>query len=480
MVHLGVDLLNVTSLKSLICFLDLFLHSSKILHNTPCADDISFDRSISFPIFSGLFTTLKMEGAKDDAECSYEQDLCKRFVEQARLNGDHVHYGRALAMEAETLGRLGNFEQALEVVERIKPIYNIETQHEKICKAYGSDRVAQAFSHSVNFNSALGRTQAALDACNYIVDEIIPKSDPKNVHNSMCLLYSVFITLKENGLSQRAHEIFQRRIVAPFEEYFGQGGSTFSKPLFKPMLVMLELQVMNDIDAEKIEEYTAWALDEENFEKKMAALELAWAGFSASPIALHSEICFDLGKRHNGTERRNCLIQKAITLMEQSYANTSHKNAYSNRYAEMKLKVMRSFARDIALQQVYTSDDIYSAMTSQEWDDVGHSESLLVAATDDRKTMNSRAAALLEHHLDRLLKNRNPDAKVSEITKNQLTSFVDDVSQSYNDAEFHSYSHALHVTTSMNSLLSFAPIDDPLNVFSLVFSALLHDAGHTG
>jgi len=119
-------------------------------------------------------------------------------------------------------------------------------------------------------------------------------------------------------------------------------------------------------------------------------------------------------------------------------------------------------------------------MTSQEWSNLGHAESVLVAATDDRKKMNARAAALLEHHLGRLLKSRDPDAKVSDTTKIQLNKFVAAVSQSYNDAEFHSYSHALHVTTSMNTLLSFSLIEDPLNIFSLAFSALLHDAGHTG
>ena len=128
-----------------------------------------------------------MGAIEQDKECSYEKELCKKFVEQARLNGDPVHYGRALAMEAETLGRLGNFEQALEVVERIKSIYNIETQHAAICKAYASDRVAQSFSHSVNFNNYLGRTQAALETCSYVVEEIIPKSDPKNVHNAFCI-----------------------------------------------------------------------------------------------------------------------------------------------------------------------------------------------------------------------------------------------------------------------------------------------------
>ena len=66
-----------------------------------------------------------MGAIKDDAEFSFEKSMCKSFVEQARLNGDPVHYGRALAMEAEMLGRLGNFEDALEIVERIKPIYDI-------------------------------------------------------------------------------------------------------------------------------------------------------------------------------------------------------------------------------------------------------------------------------------------------------------------------------------------------------------------
>jgi hypothetical protein len=94
--------------------------------------------------------------------------------------------------------------------------------------------------------------------------------------------------------------------------------------------------------------------------------------------------------------------------------------------------------------------------------------------------MNLRAAALLEHHLDRVIKKRDPNAGISLSTRIQLNKFVAAVSLSYNDAKFHSYSHAIHVTTSMNALLSFALTDDPHSSLSLVFSALLHDAGHTG
>ena len=144
-------------------------------------------------------------------------------------------------------------------------------------------------------------------------------------------------------------------------------------------------------------------------------------------------------------------------------------------YAKKKLQIMKTYS-----EKMYSACELYSAITSQEWRNLGHAESELVAATDDRKIMNVRAAKLLEHHLDRLLKSRNPDAKVTEATKAQLVKFIDILSQSYKGAKFHSYSHVLHVTTSMNKLISFTEIADPMNSFTLVFSALFHDAGHTG
>lgn len=148
-----------------------------------------------------------------------------------------------------------------------------------------------------------------------------------------------------------------------------------------------------------------------------------------------------------------------------------------NNFDGVSLKVSET---EEAPQELHTTDEIYSAMTSQDWSNLGHAESTLVAATDDRRKMNVRAAALLEHHLDRVLKDRDPKAKVSLSIKVQLNKFVDEVSMTYNGAKFHSLSHAVHVMTSMNKLLSAVLTENSLNNFSLVFSALLHDAGHTG
>jgi hypothetical protein len=133
---------------------------------------------------------------------------------------------------------------------------------------------------------------------------------------------------------------------------------------------------------------------------------------------------------------------------------------------------------------LFTFEEVYGALTAQDWAVLGRAESRVVEATEDREVMTSRFAALLEHHLLRVLKERNPEASLSLSEKVQLNKFVRDVVDTYNEPNFHRLSHAMHVTTSMNKLLSIAEIDgkatSPLDSFSLLFSAFLHDAGHTG
>lgn len=322
----------------------------QILHYAPCASNSEFDNSITFPIFSGLFLVLKMGVIEQDEESSYEIGLCKQFVEQTRLNNDPVHYGRAVAMQGETLARLGKFEEALETLEVIKSIYDIESQHAAICKAYGSDRVGQAFSHSINWNHALGRIDAALATCKYIVDEIVPKSDPKNVHNTMCLLYTVFVTMKENGMALEARDIFNTRLVEPFEKFFGSQGTTFSKPMWKPMLMLLDLQGNQDKRIDNMNEYLSWALDEENYILKPALLEGAWGNFSATPTALLAEIPYFLSRRDECIEHRSCLLQRAITQMTISLTNAknNHMILFAQMYAQQKLDTMKAIEKEWA------------------------------------------------------------------------------------------------------------------------------------
>ncbi len=312
----------------------------QILDSAPSASNEDFDRSISFPIFSGLFVVLKMGIIDKEDSCNFEKEICERFVEQARLHNDPVHYGRALAMQGETLARLGLFEEALETLEVIKSIYDIETQHAAICKAYGSDRVGQAFAHSVNWNQALGRTDAALATCKYIVEEIVPKSDPRNVHNTMCLLYSVIIAMKDHDLALEARHVILARVVTPFEEHFGSGGGTPTKELWGPILMLLDLQGNADKEVKRIDEYLGWVLENKNLVIKPAILESAFGAFGITPTAILGEICFSLGGRRECSEYKDTLYSTAEIFMEKAISN-SEQIPFANMYAKRKLKEIR-------------------------------------------------------------------------------------------------------------------------------------------
>jgi hypothetical protein len=92
-----------------------------------------------------------------------------------------------------------------------------------------------------------------------------------------------------------------------------------------------------------------------------------------------------------------------------------------------------------------------------------------------------RLAAILEHHLQIVLDERKTGSVLSLNTKVQLTKFVTSVAESYGNPSFHRLSHALHVVTSMNKVLSMSSTkSDALDDFTLIFAAFVHDAGHTG
>jgi len=177
-------------------------------------------------------------------------------------------------------------------------------------------------------------------------------------------------------------------------------------------------------------------------------------------------------------EDKNSCIQNNIPLELDlvSHEDVSHSTEDTPSTPIIESAVPEADYLDI----MYSSNEIHAAMTAQPWDKLGLPTSVLVAATDCREIHIIRASALLEYHLDRVLKHRDTNAKMSEEVKIQCRKLVQEVAKQYNGAKFHSLSHAMHVVTSMNKLLSHVVNDDPLNSFSLVFACLLHDAGHTG
>jgi hypothetical protein len=306
--------------------------SSKVLKEAGASIELK-DRSIGFPIFSGLYMAIRFGHVTQDEECMYEQNLVAKFVEETEVNGDLIHFARALAMQGEMYSRLGHFEKALSAHRRLAEVYVAEDHHILMSEAYGSDRAAQSFSASAVWLVIMGRTDEALQTCRFVIDELMPKMDIRNVHNATVMLYPVIFIMKDNGLDLaiEARSLFQQYFGTPFHAYFGDGGRTFFLPVFKPIMMCFDLFIKRDEDVPEFEEYLVWAMQEENL-RLGRVINNVCAGYGRMADAICAEICFLLAKRldKDRLDVKEKLIQCALTLLKETRALVTTESARSS------------------------------------------------------------------------------------------------------------------------------------------------------
>lgn len=191
----------------------------RILEDSPVAEEMK-DKSIVFPIFSGLFVAVKLGMIKQGPDLSFEKSLAARFVKETKSHGDPVHYLRALAMEAEIHGRLGEFELAFNAKREMERIYDPDEHSRAISEIYGSDRTAQAIGLSSLWYYQTGRIKDALHNCDRIISFVLPRMDLHNVHNSFLIIIPSLWVMKENGFGHEAGMNFEKYVTEPFHHYF--------------------------------------------------------------------------------------------------------------------------------------------------------------------------------------------------------------------------------------------------------------------
>jgi len=318
LISLGKVLANIVKGKK---SAEMYDAAIEIIQSAPASRDLK-DRTFIFPCFSGLFVSLKFGDIKDDENCTYEKDLVKKFVTQAELNGDPIHYTRALAMQGETYGRLGEYDKAFAVQRKLESMYDPDKHHCSVCKAYGSDRSAQSFSHSTRWKMAVGDPCGALETCRYIIEVLMPKMEERNVHNSCVMLWPVLWVMKDMGLALEARDHFDTFVVQAFNKHFGEGGSTWALPAYKPTLMLLHLAGHQDdehvLDQDKFAEYTAWAVDLKNMEFS-SGINGGMAAFSRDLDSIAAEICLLLAKQTKSDDAvKQTLIHNGLALAERS------------------------------------------------------------------------------------------------------------------------------------------------------------------
>lgn len=297
-----------------------FQTALNLIHKAPSSVHLE-DRSIIFPVFSGLFIALRF-GHNEDFQ--YEQGLVKMFLRETKLFNDPVHYARALAMQAEMLARHGMFETALQTATELQALYNLEEHSSMISIAYGSDRCGQCIAQSALWNDHIGDHEKALAICDKVIKEILPKMDPQNVYNSFHMLYPVAWVMKNNGRAMEAREAFHDFVVHNFLTRLDDRGLTSDRPLHTPIMALLDM-VGTKCNTERLEEYAEWALVEKNglFGSELNCI-MGNAGRTADSIT--AEMCLLLAHHTAHRVERTFFIRKGYEVARDAVELTREKD----------------------------------------------------------------------------------------------------------------------------------------------------------
>jgi hypothetical protein len=218
-------------------------------------------------------------------------------------------------MQGEMYGRLGLYEQALETHSQLAVVYEAEEHSTAMCDVYGSDHAAQSFCMSAVWCMQLADTARAMDVCRYVFDELFPEMEKRNVHNSCCMIYPLLWILKNDNRALEARDYFVRFVMDPFEEYFGDGRSTFCLPVFEPIMMVLTLAGSREVDG--VAGYLEWALNEDNL-RFGTVINGTLGSYGRCADSISAEICLLLAERTPTYKDQRFLIQTGISVVNEA------------------------------------------------------------------------------------------------------------------------------------------------------------------
>mmetsp|Transcript_30873 Transcript_30873/g.46822 ORF Transcript_30873/g.46822 Transcript_30873/m.46822 type:complete len:375 (-) Transcript_30873:97-1221(-) len=168
-----------------------------------------------------------------DDEFSLEMELAERYCHEAQVQS--YHFARALINLAEIHGRKGNLCKAQRYFAIMESIY-MPTEHPKLLSAaYNVDRCAVGFATSALWLLQQGDVERAIERCEYVIKNILPSYDEKDIIGLFTMLLPIVRVLKWNGNADRAYEVYEKYTPDGIENHFAFGA------LHKPMLLLLKL-----------------------------------------------------------------------------------------------------------------------------------------------------------------------------------------------------------------------------------------------
>ncbi len=271
-----------------------------------------------------------------DQQKAYEQNLVMNYVAETKSHGDPVHYSRALAMQGEFFSRQGQYEEALKCHERLKRVYDVKKHSALVVDFYSTDRSSQNYGNGANCLFRLGRTEEALKVCDFILDNLMPQMDLKNVHNSMIMIYPTLWVLKNQNMPERALDALEKFVFKPFDIYFGDKGKTFSLVMFKPLSTLFNILIyLKEEDKPLDKNYITYALQPNSLEITKV-VNNSMANFARCGTSIGAEICLLLCKEVKDETISRQLIRKGWGLAEKAMEVAQSCGEHQTTYFETK------------------------------------------------------------------------------------------------------------------------------------------------
>jgi hypothetical protein len=207
------------------------------------------DRGLLFPCYSALYQALKAQknffdmSQYQNVDLQIEQRLARLFLCNAQVLC--LPYCRALALESEVRGRLGEYTEALKLVENMQTIYSPEQHSELIVTEYGTDKCALAISLKSFWRLCSGDAEGALESCQNVVDNIIPKLYQGSANTFSQIMLPLLAVCQHldwpDGKAALFLELYPRYVIDVFYANEGKHGRSPCMLLFKPIPIFLRL-----------------------------------------------------------------------------------------------------------------------------------------------------------------------------------------------------------------------------------------------
>ena len=310
----------------------------KIYENCPAAASLK-DPSIIFPVYSLVAAQLKggVINTQNDTS-ALERDLAERFMHEAQ--SQVYHYARALTNLAELYGRFGMYKEAFREFDTMKLVYLPETHSTLLTSSYAQDKCSHGFAMSAIWYMQQGKTERAIEQCDFVIANVLPKYDQKDALGLFNLLIPLIRVLKWNGHVSRAKQILDEYVSEEISRSTTGVGS-----LQRPISLLLSIcdDPQYEINGEDID-----------LALKVDVPEMLDNVFMANAWSMKSmvaEICLHLAEKlRNSSGQKELLVRRGIRLsliadekMKDGRGRIKHLAAYNaHKTILSKLLVMAS------------------------------------------------------------------------------------------------------------------------------------------